>query len=60
MLGSSGVPKTLAQILTRPTSSLPHCRRRGSDRGAAALAIRQAEAEALIAGAMKLDATGRS
>jgi hypothetical protein len=36
------------------------CRRHGSDRGAAALAIRQADAEALIAGAAKFDGTGRS
>ena len=34
-------------------------RRPGSDRGAAALAIRRADAEALIAGAAKLEATGR-
>ena len=31
-----------------------------SGRGANALAVRQAEAEALIAGVTKLDATGRS
>ena len=37
------------------------CRRQpGFDRGAAALALRRAEAEALDACAMKLDATGRS
>jgi hypothetical protein len=37
---------------------LLHRRRRGSGRGATALAVRQAEAGALIGGAVKLDATG--
>jgi hypothetical protein len=41
------------------TCSLLQSRRRGSGRGAAALAVRQAEAEAIIAGAMKVDATGQ-
>lgn len=35
-------------------------RRHGSGRGAATLAVRQAGAAALIAGVIKLDATGRS
>jgi hypothetical protein len=42
----------------RPGQSLLR-RRHGSGRIAAALAICQAEAEALIAGATKLDAAGR-
>jgi hypothetical protein len=56
---------TVALVSTPPRgrrerSPLLLCRRHGSGRGAAALAIRQAKAEALIASATKLDADGDS
>lgn len=41
---------------TAALASLLHCRSRGYDRGAAGLALGQAGAEALIAGATKIDA----
>jgi hypothetical protein len=46
--------------VTLPVQPCAKLARDGSDRGAAALAVRQDEAETLITGAMELDARGRS
>jgi hypothetical protein len=62
-----GTPESVADVPTPiedrescPLTRLPLRRRHGSGRAAAALAVRLAEAEALIAAAMNLDTAGRS